>query len=206
MFITRLKELIKERKINQKTLLEQLGINKNAIRIWEQKESLPNKSTLIAIADYFNVTVDYLLGKSEKRGARYDNIYPIVKKRIPVLGEIACGKPMYAIEDRESYMCAGTDIQADFCLKCKGDSMIGARINDGDYVFIKEQPMVNNGEIAAVIVNDEATLKRVMYYPEKNMIILKAENPRYADIVLIGAELDNVHILGKAIAFQSDVT
>ena len=121
------------------------------------------------------------------------------------MGEIACGEPRFASEDRESYIEASTDIQADFCLKAKGDSMINARIQDGDIVFIREQPSVYNGEIAAVVIDDEATLKRVFYYPEKDLFILKAENPKYDDLVYSKSELDNIRILGKAIAFQSDV-
>ena len=136
-----------------------------------------------------------------------NNTYPIELKRFPLLGEIACGKPMYAAEDRESYIMTGTDINADFCLKAKGDSMVNARILDGDIVFVRKQDIVDNGEIAAVVVNNdsEATLKRFYYYAEKSMVILKAENPAYEDLIFINDELNNFHVLGKAVAFQSDV-
>lgn len=102
---------------------------------------------------------------------------------------------------------AGTNIKADFCLKASGDSMINARILDGDIVFIQQQDMVENGEIAAVVVNNdsEATLKRFFYYQEKALLILKAENPAYEDLIFTGEELNQVHVLGKVIAFQSDV-
>ena len=85
--------------------------------------------------------------------------------------------------------------------------MVGARILDGDIVFIRKQEMVDNGEIAAVVVNNdnEATLKRLFYYKEKSLLILKAENPTYEDLIFQGEELNEVHILGKAVAFQSDV-
>ena len=122
-----------------------------------------------------------------------------------MLGDIACGEPIYANEDRESYVLAGTDIDADFCLKAKGDSMIGARIYDGDIVFIKKQNIVDNGEIAAVVIDDEATLKRVYYERDKNRLTLQAENPKYRPLTYEGEELDHIHILGKAIAFQSDI-
>ena len=73
-----------------------------------------------------------------------------------------------ANEEKELYVEAGANIHADFCLKAKGDSMIGARIYDGDIVFIRKQEMVNNGEIAAVMIDDEATLKRVqLLIPKK---------------------------------------
>lgn len=135
----------------------------------------------------------------------FDNLFTIEKKKIPLLGDIACGKPIYADEDRESYVIAGTDINADFCLRARGDSMIGARILDGDIVFIQHMEMVNNGDIAAVIIGDEATLKRVYYYPEKGKLVLNPENPKYEPLVYVGEELNEIHILGKAIAFQSDV-
>ena len=122
-----------------------------------------------------------------------------------MLGEIACGEPIYANEERESYVELGTKIDCDFCLKAKGDSMINARILDGDIIFIKKQPVVDNGEIAAVLIEDEATLKRVFYYPEKQKLVLQAENPKYEPLVYIGEELNEIKILGKAVFFQSDV-
>lgn len=130
---------------------------------------------------------------------------PIKRHKIPLLGEIACGEPIYADEDRESYVEAGTDVRADFCLRAKGDSMINARILDGDIVFIRSQPSVENGEIAAVIIDDEATLKRVYYYPESGKLVLNPANPAFEPFVYVGEELNQIRILGKAVAFQSDV-
>ena len=83
--------------------------------------------------------------------------------------------------------------------------MTGARIYDGDIVFIRSQSSVDNGEIAAVIINDEATLKRVYYYPENEKLVLNPENPKYAPLVYVGDELDSIKIIGKAVAFQSTV-
>ena len=134
-----------------------------------------------------------------------DNLMPIQVKRLPILGEIACGEPIYASEDHENYILAGSDIDADFCLHAKGESMINARIWDGDIVFIRAQPQVENGEIAAVIIGDEATLKRVYYYPQQNRLMLNAENPAFAPLIYIGDELRQIKILGKAVAFQSNV-
>ena len=121
------------------------------------------------------------------------------------MGEIACGQPILTNEEHETYVEASADIQADFCLRAKGDSMTGARILDGDIVFIKEQPMVNNGEIAAVIVDNEATLKRVYYYPERQKLVLNPENPKYEPLVYVGEELNTVRILGKAVCFMSNL-
>lgn len=83
--------------------------------------------------------------------------------------------------------------------------MINARINDGDIVYIHQQPDVENGEIAAVLIGDEATLKKVYKYPEKNMIILKPANPDYEDFIYIGDELESIRILGKAVGFYSNL-
>ena len=125
--------------------------------------------------------------------------------RMPIVGEIACGEPIYADEEHESFAAADSSLDANFCLRARGDSMTGARIYDGDIVFIRSQDSVDNGEIAAVIINDEATLKRVYYYPEDEKLILSPENPRYAPLVYIKEELNSIKILGKAVAFQSTI-
>lgn len=137
--------------------------------------------------------------------SRFDNLSPISTQRVPMLGDIACGQPIIANEERESYVQVGKEINADFCLTARGDSMIGARILDGDIVFCRAQETVNNGEIAAVIIGDEATLKRVYFYPEKKKLVLQAENPKYEPFVYVGEELSDIRIIGKAVAFQSDV-
>lgn len=149
-----------------------------------------------------------LIGKLLKPNcSTIKNIFPIKTKRFPLLGTVACGEPVFDDGYFESYVDGGADIDADFCLKCKGDSMIGARIEDGDIVFIHKQPDVENGEIAAVIIDDEATLKRV----NKNIpgyIQLMPENSNYEPIVINLSEdneLHSIRILGKAVAFQGDV-
>lgn len=190
---------------------EKLGIEitKGSISKWKNG-AVPRANTVKAIADYFGVTVDYLMGKEEKKEPE-PNLYekfgfmPVKKRKIPMLGDIACGQPIYANEDRDSYVMVGTDMDIDFCLRAKGDSMIGARIMDGDIVFVKSTPSVDNGEIAVVIIEDEATLKRVYYYPEKGKLVLNPENPKYEPLVYVGEELNQIRIIGRAVAFQSDV-
>lgn len=207
----KLQELRKESNITQEKLAKKLGVSRSTVAMWETGKSEPDQEILIKICDYFNVSTDYLLGKTEIRAAQkeellpFDNLFRIKKRAFPLLGEIACGEPLFANEDRESYVMASTDIKADFCLKAKGDSMMNARILDGDIVFIRQQPMVNNGEIAAVIIDNEATLKRVFYYPEQNKLVLNPENSKYEPLVYVGEELNDIRIIGKAIAFQSDV-
>ncbi len=207
----RLKALRKERNLKQIDVANYLGVSNSAYGNYELGQREPDFATLNKLAEYFGVSVDYLLGRTDERGTVGKTIFdisgisPITTHRIPMLGKVACGEPIYADEDRESYVMAGTDINADFCLQAAGDSMIGARIHDGDIVFCRQQSMVDNGDIAVVLIDDSATLKRVYYYPEKKKLVLQAENPKYEPFVYIGEELDEIRILGKAIAFQSDV-
>ena len=133
-----------------------------------------------------------------------DNLLPLPKfKKIPLLGSIACGEPILAEENIDEHIKCPDDVQADFCLRCKGDSMIGARIHDGDIVYIRIQPDVENGEIAAVLIDDEATLKRV--YKKAESIILQPENPAYEPLIFVREEINQIRILGKAICFFSKV-
>jgi repressor LexA len=169
------------------------------------------RSSVIKFAKALDVTPAYLMGWEDEPKPeqslydRFDNLHPVKLKRFPLLGEIACGEPIYAEEDHESYVSADADIRADFCLKAKGDSMINADIHDGDVVFIRSQSMVENGEIAAVIIEDEATLKRVYYDRENNRLQLIAENPRYAPLVYTGEELNYIRILGKAVTLMREL-
>jgi repressor LexA len=208
MFFERLFMLIKNKGITIKKFCEDTQINKNSPAYWRDNNTMPKMSILKNIANYFNVSVEYLKGETDDPTtdsidfAKIGAFIP-TKQRLKMLGNIACGEPIFADEDFDGYIELEDGIKADFCLRAKGDSMIGARIYDGDIVFIKSQSMVENGEIAVALIGDEATLKRVMYYPDKNMLILKPENTNYQDIVLIGEELNTVRILGKAVAFQS---
>lgn len=204
----RMQERRKELGISADTLAEHLGVSRSTVFRYENGDIEKVPANLLSdIAKFLRTSEAFLMGWEDTSGSVITNIYPIELKRFPLLGEIACGLPIYANEDRESYIMAGTNIKADFCLKAKGDSMVNARILDGDIVFIKKQDIVENGEIAAVIVNNdsEVTLKRFFYYAEKSMVILKAENPTYEDMIFTYEELNNFHVLGKAIAFQSDV-
>jgi repressor LexA len=121
----------------------------------------------------------------------------------PLIGTIACGTPILAIENIEDRVMVPKDIRCDFVLRCKGDSMINACIMDGSLVYVREQPDVENGEIAAIRIGDEVTLKRVYKY--ENRLELRAENPLYGPLNYEGSDLDQVQILGKAVIFQSVV-
>lgn len=198
----KLKELRKAKGLTQQQIATVLNVDKTRVSKWENGICDPPQYQLVKLANLLEVSVDSLLGNTSCYGP-IPNISAVQKRKIPYLGEIACGKPVFADEEKGVYFDVCSDLKIDFCLKAKGDSMINARIQDGDIVFIREQSMVNNGEIGAVIIGDEATLKRVYYYPEQNRLMLQAENPAYAPLFYEGAELENIHILGKAVAFQS---
>ena len=208
-----IKRLRTERGMTLEQLGNQCGVGKSTVRKWENgmiKDMRRDKIEKLANALGVSPSHFFDYGNGSSRESSMDkisNIYPIEVHRLPMLGEISCGVPKFTNEDRESYVDAGTDVKADFCLKAKGDSMINARIHDGDIVFIRRQDIVENGEIAAVVVNNdsEATLKRFYYYRERSTLILKPENPAYEDLIFQNGELNEVHVLGKAIAFQSDV-
>lgn len=130
------------------------------------------------------------------------NVMPFPRmRRVPLIGTIACGTPILAIENLEESVNMPDDIKADFALLCKGESMKNARINDGDIAYIRQQPNVENGQIAAVQIDDEVTLKRV--YFSGNRLILQPENPAFQPIILVDDEIASVRILGLAVAFTS---
>ena len=211
----RLKTIMQERGLKQVDILQLckplclkygVKLNKNDLSQYVNGKVIPKQDKLAILSEALHVNEPWLMGYddvSKDDIFKYPNIKPVVKKRFPMLGSIACGEPIFADEDREHCVMVDMDIDADFCLTAKGDSMINARINDGDIVFIKEMPIVENGEIAAVIIGNEATLKRVYYYKEQNKLVLNPENPKYEPLVYLNDELNEIRILGKAVYFMS---
>jgi SOS-response transcriptional repressors (recA-mediated autopeptidases) len=203
---------IKERRLalnmTQEELAHKLGMQKSAIAKYEsgRVENI-KRSVLAKMAELLECSPAYLMGWDDEQSAlpQFSNILPIKTRKIPLLGEIACGEPIFCNEDRESYIAAGTDVKADFCLKARGDSMVGARIMDGDIVFIQRDMEIVSGQIYAVEIDGEATLKRVYYDESAQVLKLLSENPKYPTMMYDGERLAHVHVLGKAIAFQSDV-
>lgn len=156
------------------------------------------------IAAAVGVDAEYIMGWTDSDLSNIKNIEPIpTMVKVPLLGTIACGEPILAEENIEDYINMPEKAKGTFALRCKGDSMINARIFDGDIVFIREQPEVENGEIAAVLIEDEATLKRV--YKTENSIELRPENPTFKPLYYQKEEMNKVRILGKAVGFYSRV-
>ncbi len=200
--------LRKAHNLSQDDLAEKMGYKSyTTIQKWESGVSEPPIGKLRKLADIFHISMNELTNVDLSEGKREEikNIFPIQKKRFPLIGTIACGEPILADEHFEGYVEAGTDISADFCIRAKGDSMKNIRIEDGDIVFIREQPDVENGEVAAVLIGEEATLKRV----NKNkhgFLFLMPENPNYEPIIVdLSDPCVEIRIIGKAVAFQSDI-
>ncbi len=188
---------------------KKVGVSEGTVSRWESGDIANMKrDKIVSLAKALNLSPAIIMGWEDDTATQipqYPNIYPIETKKFPLLGEIACGEPIWANEEYESYVEADADIRADFCLKAKGDSMIGARIMDGDIVFIRRQDMVDNGEIAAVIIDNEVMLKRVYYDRQGQQLSLVSENPKYGPFNYRGEELDHIRILGKAVTFLSEV-
>ena len=208
MFGDVLKQLRLESKLTQKEFAHIIGLSESTIGMYERNQREPAFEVLEAIADYFNVDMDYLTGRSSvRRSVSYspvDNVIPMPQMgSIPLIGTIACGEPILAVENIEAMVDMPEHINADFALRCKGDSMINARIYDGDIVYIHRQPTVDDGQIAAVLIGDEATLKRVHLFPDH--IVLEPENPQFRPLVYWENDMNSVRILGLAVAFTSTV-
>jgi len=197
----KLRELRIKAGLTQTEVAKKLGVATQTVFKYEKDlvQNIP-ASTVEKLAELFGSTPAALLG-----WANIGNLIPVKSRSYPLLGEISCGKPILAQQTFDTVAALDGDKQISFALRCKGDSMINARIFDGDVVFIREQDMVQNGEIAAVVIGDEATLKRVYFYPEENKIVLSAENPAYAPLVYEGEALSQIKIIGKAVAFQSNI-
>lgn len=197
---------------------EASGVARSTVQRYETAKIQNIKLPVVeSFARVLNVNPAWLIGKSDDMEisstnfidtSLFPNVFPLPKtKKVPLLGTIACGEPILATENIEAYVDMDSDIHADFALRCQGDSMINARIMDGDLVYIRKQDMVENGEIAAVLLDDcsesQATLKRV--YISDDKIRLCAENPNYQDIVFFENDMNKVRIIGKAVAFLSAI-
>lgn len=203
-FVHRFCELLASSPLSDTEIALQLGVSKQTVSAWKTGSRSPKMPTIMHIASMFGVSESWLMGYAVERDEL--EVPPGFERmpkmqRLPVVGTIACGTPILAEENIDEYLSVPEGVRADFILRCKGDSMIDARIYDGDVVFIRQQPEVEHGEIAAVMVDGEATLKRVMKYPGK--IVLMPANPKYEPMIYAGEEMGNLHIVGKAVAFLS---
>jgi len=224
----RLKMLRNKKQFSQKQLADALGVPHGTYRNWEQGLRTPDTETVMKLAEYFNVSTDYIFGRDTGITTFFDgqhidnstsekynqfrekgdislppNSSDIKMKKVPKLDSVTSGQLFFSERKDEYYFDVGSEIRASFCMKVKGDSMLNARILDGDYVFIHEDSQVNDGEIAAVLIGDEVLLRRV--YKNQNELVLMAENPSYKPMIYRNEELEGIKILGLAVAFQSNI-
>ena len=205
-FNVRLVEALQLRNMKPAELSRISGISEGMISSYRHGNYKASQRNLEKLAKAINVSIPWLMGADvpiTPSIPNASNIFPIERKKIPLLGKIACGKPIMSEEVFDGYVQCNGNIHADFCLRAEGDSMINARIYDGDIVFIRQQPKVENGEIAAVSIDDTVTLKRV--YVGTDYIELKPENPTYKPLRFSKTEIEQFRIIGKAIAFQGDI-
>lgn len=209
-----IKDRIKEKRKTKGMTLEEVasivGVSRQTLSRYETGiiGNIPSdKIELLAKA--LSTTPAYLMGW-EDNSSDFDiysdpRIIPIQKKKFPLIGGVACGEPVYQEENFETYIEANADICADFAMRCYGNSMVNIGIKDGYIVFIKQQSKVDNGEVAAVNIDGEFTLKR--FYDYGNIVILRSENsdPEYKDLEYRENDANNIIILGKAVAFQGDI-
>ena len=208
-FANRLSQALSPRKMKQAELSKKSGIWASAISDYINGKYEAKQDKVDIIANTLNVDPAWLMGYDVNMERNYldfkniPGIIPIKKlKKIPILGTIACGDPILAVENIDDYFSVDSDIvTGDFALRCKGNSMIEANIFEGDLVFFKETPIVENGQIAAVLIDDEATLKKI--YKNESNLILQPCNSNYVPIVLSEDDHKNIRILGEMVGVYS---
>ena len=203
-FAEQLKTLRRERGWSQQRLAEERGLSKSSINMYERGEREPGFETMETIADLFHVDMNYLYGRSERDedGPIYvpKGFIPMPRMvQVPLIGSIACGTPITAEQNIKSYIGVPEAWRADFALECHGDSM-APKICDGDVVCIRKQPEVEQGQIAAVRIGEEATLKH--FYYQNGVMTLLADNPDVCPpMVYTGYQLEDVEVEGLAVGF-----
>ncbi len=201
----RLKNVRENREISVAQLANHLGIGEQAVYKYESGivTNVP-LSRVESMAKYLNVSPSYLMGWTDDEIIeKLPNLHPIRHiRKVPILGTITCSSPMWIKENFEGYLRIDPAVMdGDFALCCKGDSMVGAEIYDGDLALLKKTDYVENGKIAAVYFDGEATLNKVYSYPDKEQIILQPCNPEYSPIIYNkdDMEFDRPIILGELV-------
>ncbi len=201
----RIKQYRKAAGLTLEAVANKIGVSKQTVQKYENGiiGNIPS-DRIEAMAKTFGCTPADLMGWNSNSNASeipagFEPLPQMVK--IPLIGEIACGTPILAEQNVEDYVDCPALCKATFALQCHGDSMIGAEIHDGDVVFVRQQPEVENGQIAAVQIDDgdcyNATLKR--FYRTGNTVTLMAENPSVAPMVFTREEINRIHIAGRAV-------
>lgn len=188
----RIAELRRERGYNQEELAEMAMINRVTLARYETGTIEPGAFAIARIADALGVSTDEILCRVDK----LPPFIPLVRTSVPIIGEIACGKPITAEQNIDGYAELPDGVQADFALRCRGDSM-EPTFEQNDLVLIRQQPEVMNGQIAAIGINGEATLKRI--YKQENGITCVSDNPAYAPMFFPAGE--GLVVYGLAVGY-----
>ena len=178
--------------MNQQDLIDITGITSGAISSYLKGRYEPKQKNIFKLAKALGVNEGYLLGLEEEKT---EPVKSKVNNQVPLIGTIAAGLPILAEENIEQYFEIDASIKADFALRVKGESMIDAGIHDGDIAFLRKQQTLETGEIGAVVIENEATLKR--FYKTDSSIVLQPENKEYQPIIVTNGDL---HIAGKLVA------
>lgn len=194
--------------MTQEELGAKVGVKKSAIYKYETGIVVNLKrSTIEKLAKVLEVSPSWLIGIEDGPSAGPSSIPPGFEplpelSTVPVVGRIACGTPILAEQNIDGTVCIPARWRAAFILVCKGESM-APKIHDGDLVAIRKQPEVENGEIAAVRIGEEATLKRV--FRHDNLLELRPENSAFESIILVGEDMGKATIEGKAVGLCRDL-
>ena len=198
-----IKKIRLEHELSQADLGKIAGVSDKAVSTWELGIKIPRMGAVEKMANYFGIPKSAILDDAQPGPASRTippGFEPMPKmKKVPLIGSIACGTPILAQQNIEKLVDVPENIRCDFSLTCHGDSMVGAGIHDKDVVYIHIQPEVENGEIAAVRIGEEATLKRV--YLHTDYIELRPENAAFESIIRRKEEMNDVHIEGKAVGW-----
>lgn len=186
-------EVIRNRRksigLTQLDVAKAVGVTAATVSRWETGDiNNMSRAKIAALASVLQTSPLVLLEMDRQRTGS-----------VPLLGRIACGDPILAEQNVEEYISLPSGVRADYALTCRGESMTGAGIQNGDTVFIRSQPIVDNGQIAAVRVGENATLKR--FKRTDNGIILMPENPECDPIIYDPDGCQDVEILGLAVAY-----
>lgn len=201
-----LKQRRKELGLTLAQVADMVGVAEATVQRWESGNIKSVRYDKIGkLSEALKVRPESLMNWEWKETSTPDNVFPYdPSEKVPLIGSIACGTPILAEENVSDYVDLPGHIRADYALICKGDSMINAGIQDGDVVYIRKQQEVENGQIAAVLVDsEEATLKR--FYRVNEKVTLNAENPIYPPMVFVGEEILKIRVIGLAVAFTHEI-
>lgn len=205
-FGEKIKAARKRKKLTQKELALLIHAAHNSISNWENDQNKPDPDTIQNLCWALDITPNYLfdgdaaIEEKESPAIPSNVIHVPEMSKVPLVGQIACGTPILAEENITDYVDVPGHIKADYALTCKGDSMVNAGIRDGDIVYIRQQDEVENGQIAAVMVDgNEATLKR--FYFDGDQVQLVAENSKIRPLAFFGEDINRVHVIGRAVAY-----